>query len=111
MNVSKNYAGGWGRAAGGDPSAPPTTTYYLGNVKVVKVEGRKDILLIRGLLTCPHQEPHVHYYISDEKSDEELERLIDWLENGFWWDSFGRSTHVIEERFIEGKCMGNAHFL
>jgi hypothetical protein len=108
MNA-KNYAGGWGRAAGEDPSAPPTTTYYLGNVKVVKVG--EDVLLIRGFLACSHEEPHIHYYITSDRPDEELRKLIDWLENGFWWDSFGCSAHVIEKRFIEGKCMGNAHFL
>jgi hypothetical protein len=110
MNVShgKN-AGGWRGAPWEEPSAPPSTTYYIRGVKVIRKGD--EVLLIRGLIACAHIEPHVHYYVTRNKTDDELSKLIDWLENGFWWDSFGRSVSVIERQFLNNKCMGNVHFL
>jgi hypothetical protein len=84
-------------------------TYYIGNVKVVR--NGNDVLLIRGFLACPHEVRHIHYYTTKDKTDEELSKLIEWLEWGFWWDSFLETDDVLEKRFLNGRCMGNAHFL
>jgi hypothetical protein len=85
---------------------------WLGRVKVVR-DGRGRVLLIRGLLACAHQVPHIHYYIASDRPDEELERLVDWLDAGFWWDSFLETDvgEVLEKQFLNGRCMGNTHFL
>jgi hypothetical protein len=85
---------------------------WLGRVKVVR-DGRGRVLLIRGLLACPHEAKHVHYYVTSDRPDEELRKLIDWLEWGFWWDSLIESELPIIRRFLQDPtpCMGNVHFL
>jgi hypothetical protein len=88
-----------------------SATYYIGNVKVIR-NGR-DVLLIRGFLACPHEARHIHYYTAKDKTDEELAKLIEWLEWGFWWDSLIESELPIIRRFLQDPtpCMGNVHFL
>jgi hypothetical protein len=87
----------------------------IGNVEVYRKDGM--VLLIREGMQCNHKDiygdyvRHVHYYVTTDRPTRELERLIEWLEAGFWWDSFCFTKEPIIRRFLAGECMGNAHFL
>jgi len=90
------------------------------NRNVLLVE-RADgqVLLIRRHFPCSHRtangdySQHIHYYVTskDRISDiNKLNKLLDWLENGFWhdsmiWDSEEGLKNIIM-KFLKHKCLG-----
>ena len=87
----------------------------FGNVEAYRRNGL--VLLIKEGAECHHfdqtgeRQRHVRYYVTTDRPNEELERLIEWLEWGFWWDSFCPTKEPVIRQFLADRCMGNAHFL
>jgi len=83
------------------------------NVLVVeRADGQ--VLLIRRHFPCSHrtingdEAHHLHYYITSK--DKDLNKLIDWLDRGFWWDSMLWDTEEgvreLITRFAKYRCPG-----
>jgi hypothetical protein len=77
------------------------------------------VLLIRYHYPCSHRTKdgdyarHIHYYVTSKdkiKNERELDKLLDWLDAGFWHDSCIWSSQQglrqIIEQFLSNKCIG-----
>lgn len=76
------------------------------------------VLLVKPYYPCSHRDSdgsysrHVHFYVisKDKLTKITLEKLLDWLENGFWIDSMlwsnNEGLRTLIERFLKHKCIG-----
>jgi hypothetical protein len=77
------------------------------------------VLLVKYYYPCQHRTKdgdysrHIHYYITTKdrvENEHELNKLLSWLDAGFWHDSCIWSNpeglKQIIERFLNNKCIG-----
>jgi hypothetical protein len=93
----------------------PKPDEVLGNVAVYRKNGAVLLVLLTKRV-CEHRtfdgsyEYHVRYYVTVDRPSNELERLVEWLEAGFWWDSWCVDPQPIINEFLRGGCMHPEHF-
>jgi len=93
----------------------PKPDAVVGDVAVYRKDGIVLLILLSRRVCC-HRTPdgdyerHVRYYVTTDRPDRELERLVEWLDAGFWWDSWCIEPQPIVEQFIKGGCMSPQHF-
>jgi hypothetical protein len=99
------------------PPDLPQPKWLIGDVAIYE-RGDEALLILLSRRQCSHHDEdfnrmrHVQYYVTYRReSAKEYERLIEWLDFGFWWDSFCDTPKPVIEQFLTGGCMGNAHFL